>query len=74
MIVRTQSGGILKPPEDRKVDSVIICLDNGTPIAVAVDIDGRAWLYTANEKEFASTMEVLGFNKRDLPSIQTVNI
>ena len=74
MLVRTQAGGILNPPEDRKVDSVVVCLNDGTPIAVALDIDNRAWVYTAADKDFAATMEVLGFNKRDLPSIQTVKV
>lgn len=74
MIVRIQSGGILKAPEDRQADSVVVCLNDGTPIAAGVDIDGRVWMYTASDPQFESTMETLGFNKRDLPKLETVKV
>ena len=64
----------MKPPDDRNdVDSIVVCTKEGSPILVAVDIDGRVWVHTANEPQFAEMMETLGFNKRDLPKVTTVN-
>ena len=74
MIIRTQSGGILKPPVECKADSLVVCLDDGTPIAVALDIDKRVWMYTSSDPQFEATMETLGFNKRDLPKVEVVKV
>ena len=74
MLVRIQSGGITRAPEDRQADSVVVCLDDGKPIVVAVNIDSRVWVYTASDPQFAEAVETLGFNKRDLPPVETVKV
>lgn len=75
MIVRLQSGGITKPAEDRSgIDSIVVCTDEGSPIMAAVNLEGRVWMHTANEPQFAELMETLGFNKRDLPEVKVVAI
>ena len=73
MIVRLQSGGILHPPTDYKgVDSIVVCTDEGLPIAAAVNLDGRVWMHTANEAQFTELMETLGFDKRALPEVDVI--
>jgi len=73
MIVRLQSGGIANPPVDHKgVDSIVVCTDEGSPIMAAVNFEGRVWMHTINEPQFADLMTMLGFDKRSLPTVETV--
>lgn len=73
MIVRLQSGGILNPPVDSKgVDSIVVCTDEGTPVMAAVNLEGRIWMHTVNEPQFAELMGTLGFDKRSLPEVSVI--
>lgn len=75
MLVRTHAGGILTAPDDRMgVNSMILCTDEGVPVAVAVDIEGRVWLHTANEPQFKDLMVTLGFSEHSLPKVTEVKI
>lgn len=75
MRVRLQSGGIMHPPEDKAgVDSTVIYTDDGSPIAVAVSIEGAVWVKTVSDPSFTSVMESLGFSKRDVPAVNTLKV
>ena len=65
----------MSQPEERAgVDSVVISTNDGTPIAVAMHLEDAVWVKTVNDPEFPELMETLGFNKRDLPKLETLKI
>jgi len=75
MKVRIQSGGITSPPEERtEVDSLVVMTDEGDPVLVGLNLEGRVWLKTADDPGFAEAMESLGFNKRNLPLVDVVKV
>ena len=41
--------------------AVVICLDNGTPVAVTADVGSNVALRTARDKSFDHTLKTLGF-------------
>jgi len=72
--VRIQKGGILQAPisiED--VDGVVICTDGGSPVTVAKDMEGKAFVSKAGEKNFALMLEVLGYRKDEVPEVVSVS-
>jgi hypothetical protein len=74
MIVRTQAGGILKPPAiQHNVDATVICTNEGDPILIASSIDGAVCVSTIADSNFAEQMHALGYDKRKLPNISVVN-
>ena len=63
MKVRLQSGGALKPDtvvDD--VDSVVLELDSGDPVFVALNISGQIWLSNCQEPDFEANLELLGMS------------
>lgn len=75
MKIRVQSGGIMNPPQEvTGVDSVVIMTDDDTPLAAALTIDNAVWVKTIAETGFAEIMEELGFDKRNLPKVHTLDV
>ena len=65
----------MTPPEELAgVDSVVISTDDGKPIAVALMLEGAIWIKTVDDPQFHELMEMLGFNKRDLPEVDVLNV
>jgi len=74
MKIRTQSGGIMNPPQEvADIDSLVVMTDDGKAIAVALNIDNAVWVRTANETGFDEMLYELGFSKEDIPTLKTVN-
>jgi len=62
MIVKLQKGGILNPAEVyRGIDSVVVLLDNGTPVTIAMDRDGVVFTTHVNEQGFDAAMRAMGY-------------
>jgi hypothetical protein len=58
LIIR--SGGVaVKPLELDDVDQVVIAAPNGTPITVAVDIDGNVIVSRAGDQDFTRVIREL---------------
>ena len=77
MRIRLQRGGIQSAPEDiDSVDSVVIATEQGSPICVALSMDGgNIWVKTAADPQFSAILEGIGFNKRSIPStVETVKV
>ena len=73
MKIRTQSGGIMNPPQEvADIDSLVVTTDDDVPIAVALNIDNAVWIRTADETGFDEMMYELGFTKADIPKVRTV--
>ena len=53
--------------------ALVVCLDNGTPVAVIADMGGNVALRTARDKGFEHTLRTLGFGM-EAPEIKEVEI
>lgn len=70
MKVRVQSGGILKAPvATDAADSVVVYTNEGDPVMIALDMEGKVWIKTLGDPDFASTWELLGFSRNTLPAV-----
>ena len=47
--------------QELDASALVICLDNGTPVAVSADVGGNVALRTARDKSFDHTLKTLGF-------------
>ena len=63
----------MNPPEIRAgLDSVIIKTDEGSPIVIAMGIEGAVWVKTVSEPGFADMLVQLGFDKRLVPHVTSL--
>ena len=70
MQVRIQQGGILAAPSTvSDVDGVVICTDSGVPVTVAKDMEGKAFVCKAGDKNFGLMLEALGYRKDEVPEV-----
>ena len=59
--------------QSMEASALVVCLDNGTPVAVVADMAGNVALRTARDKGFEHTLKTLGFGL-DAPEIKEVEI
>ena len=72
MRVRIQKGGIMQEPiMVDEADGVVVCTDEGTPVAVAKDMEGKAFVSVAGDKTFALMLQSLGYRKDEVPEVVT---
>ena len=65
----------MKPATEYKdIDSVVITTDEGDPIAVATSVERAVCVATANDDNFEDYMKVLGYDKRDLPKVEIIQV
>ena len=64
-------GKRLGETQELEASAVVACLDDGQPVAVLADIEGKIALRTAKDKSFEHTLQLLGFNLRT-PKLQEI--
>lgn len=66
-------GKRLGETQELEASAVVACLDDGQPVAVLADIEGKIALRTAKDKSFGFTLEQLGFDVRAPETVKQVN-
>lgn len=68
MQVRVTNGYLFTPATTfSDATGVIIKLSTGTPVAIALDIDGHVVVKTVDDADFADMLEMAGGNRSQLP-------
>ena len=68
MQVRVRNGDLFTPATTfDDATSVIIKLGNGTPVAIALDVDGHVVVKTVDNADFADMLDMAGGNRSQLP-------
>lgn len=57
--------------QEMDASALVVCLDSGTPVAVASDIADKVAMRTARDKSFEHTLHLLGF---DMPVAKPVEV